>query len=44
VGGGSGMGAAVSPVHVWCISVVVVKRNCVRDFRWLGLCTVGTVG
>jgi hypothetical protein len=34
----------VSLVCVGCISVIVVKGNCVRDCRGLGLCTVGTVG
>jgi hypothetical protein len=23
---------------------LVVEGACVRDFRWLGLCTVGTLG
>jgi hypothetical protein len=26
-----------------CISVVVVEGVCVRDFRGVGLCTIGTV-
>jgi hypothetical protein len=32
------------PCVFGCISVTVVKGDCVRDCKGLELCTVGTVG
>jgi hypothetical protein len=47
--GGKGMGADefcgfVALVCFECISTAVVEGACVRDYKGLRVCTVGTVG